>query len=121
MSKYGGLSLYGIDFGKRYYIDDEDIQFVKGYEYALIGNPDNTYGTSTDHEYFRINDDLFDRILETDNNYDIILKMIHKEPPFSSINDNSKDSRSNMRSRPEMVPSRHQLQRKRQKKNHDYS
>ena len=37
-------------------------------------------GTSTDHECFCIHDDLFDRILETDQNSDIILKVIHKEP-----------------------------------------
>ena len=45
LDNYVGLSIYDIDFGKRYYIDDEDIQFVKGYGYALIGNPDNPDGT----------------------------------------------------------------------------
>ena len=30
LAKYGGLSLYYVDFGKIYYIDDEDIHFVKG-------------------------------------------------------------------------------------------
>ena len=65
LEKYGGLSLYSIDFGKIYFIDDEYIHFVKGDEYALIGNPDYPDGTSTDHEYFCIHDDLFDRILET--------------------------------------------------------
>ena len=109
LAKYGGLSLYYIDFGKSYSIDDEDIHLVKGYEFALIGNPDDPDGNSTDHEYFFIHDDLFDRILETDQNSDIILKVIHKEPSFSSFNENSKDSRSNMMSRSEMVPSRHQL------------
>ena len=66
MEKYGGLSLYDIDFEKIYPINDEDIHFVKGDEYDLIGNPDNPYGTSTDHEYFFIHDDLFDIILETE-------------------------------------------------------
>ena len=78
MVRYGGLSLYAIDLEKIYSIDDEDIQFVKGDGNALIGNPDNPDGNSTDHEYFFIHDDLFDRILETDQNYDIILKVIHK-------------------------------------------
>ena len=41
--------------GKKYSIDDEEIKFVKGYGYALIGNPNNLYGSSTDHEYFYIN------------------------------------------------------------------
>ena len=63
MAKYTGLSIYDIDFGEIYCIDDEDIQFVKGDEYELIGNPDHRAGTSTDHEYFCIQDDLFDIIL----------------------------------------------------------
>ena len=72
MTKYGGLFLYGIDFGKRYFIDDE--------ENSLIGNPDHPDVTSTDHEYYCIHDDLVDKILETDQNSDIILKAIQKEP-----------------------------------------
>ena len=52
LARYGGLSLYDIDFGKRYSIDDEDIRFVSGYGYALIGNPYHPDGTSTDHGYF---------------------------------------------------------------------
>ena len=121
LAKYGGLSLYDIDFGKRYYIDNEYIKFVKGYRYALIGNPYHLDGTSTDQEYFCIHDDLFDRILETDQNSDIILKVIYKEPSLSSINDNSTYSISRMRIRSEMVPPCHQLQRKRQEKVDDYS
>ena len=73
MAKYGVISLYDIDFGKRYSIDDEDIHFVKGYGYSLIDNPGYPDGNSTDYEYFCICDDLFDRILETDQNSDIIL------------------------------------------------
>ena len=103
------LSLYDIYFDKRYSIDDEDIHFVKGYGYALICNPYHPYETSTDHEYFCIHDDLFDRILETDQNSDIILKAIQKEPSFSSINDNSTYSISNLRSRSEMVSPCYQL------------
>ena len=78
LEKYGRLSLYDIDFEKIYFIDDEDINFVKGCVYALIGNPDHPYGTSTYHEYFFIRDELFERILVTDQNSDIILKVIHK-------------------------------------------
>ena len=66
LAKHGGMSLYDIDFGKRYSIDGEDIHFVKSKVYALIGNPDHPDGTSTDHEYFCIHDDLFKRILEID-------------------------------------------------------
>ena len=92
LAKYGGLSLYDIDMEKWYSIDDEDIQFVKGDGYALIGNPDHPYGDSTDHEYFCIHDDFFDILLETDQNYDITLKVINKDPSFSSINVNTYNS-----------------------------
>ena len=77
LSKYGGISLYDIVFEKINPIDDEDIHFVKVDGYALIGNPDHLDGTSTDHEYFCIHNDLLDRILETDQNFDIILKVLH--------------------------------------------
>ena len=83
LAKYGGIYLYDIDMEKRYYIDDKEIHFVKGDGYALIGNPDHPDGTSTDHKYFCIYEDLFDRILETYHNSDIILKVIHKDPTFS--------------------------------------
>ena len=88
---------------KRYYIDDENIHFIKVDGYALIGNPDHLYGTSTDHEYFCIHDAFFGRILETDQNSDIIFKVICKELSFSSISDNSTYAISRMRSRPERV------------------
>ena len=78
LAKYVGLSLYDIDMEKRYSIDDKEIHFVKGDGYALIRNPYFPDGSSTDHEYFYINDDLFDRILETDQDYDITLNFIQK-------------------------------------------
>ena len=52
LAKYGGTSLYDIGFDKIYSIDNEDIHFVKGYGYALIGYPYHPYGTSTYHGYF---------------------------------------------------------------------
>ena len=45
LAKYEGLYLYYIVYEKIYSIDDEDIQFVKGYGYDLIVNPDHTYQT----------------------------------------------------------------------------
>ena len=50
----------------RYSVDDEYIHFVKGDVYDLIVNLDHPDVTSTDHEYFYIHDDLFNRNLETD-------------------------------------------------------
>ena len=66
MAKYGGLYLHDIYKEKRCSIYDKEIHFVKGYRYELIGDPDHPDGASTDHEYFCIHDDLFDKILETD-------------------------------------------------------
>ena len=83
LAKYGGLSLYDIDFEKIYSIDDKSIHFVKVDGYALIGNPYHPDETSTYHGYFFIRDDLFDRILETDQNSDIILRVIYKKPSYS--------------------------------------
>ena len=84
MEKYGGTPLYDIDIENRYTIDDEEIHFVKKYVYVLIGNPENTYVTSTDHEYFLIHDDLFDRVLETDHNsYDVVQRKT-QDVPFST-------------------------------------
>ena len=78
MGKYGRLSLFDTYIEKIYTIDYEEIRFVKKYGYALIGNTYHSYGTSTYHEYFLINNELFDRILETDQNYDVVLKVISK-------------------------------------------
>ena len=94
LAKYGGLSLYNIDMEKRYSIDDKEIHFLKGDGYALIGNPDYPDGSSTDHEYFCIHDDLFDIILEIDQDSDITLKVIHKDTSISSINVKRSNSRS---------------------------
>ena len=121
MAKYGGLYLYDIDFEKIYSTDDEEIQCLKGDGYALIGNPDHLDGTSTDHEYFFIYDDLFDRILETDQKPYIALRVIHKDVSLPSINDNSINSRSKLRSSSEIVSPHHQLQRNLWKKVNDYS
>ena len=39
LERYVGVSLYDIDIDKRYSIYVKDIIVVKGYGYALIGNP----------------------------------------------------------------------------------
>ena len=107
LANYGGLSLYDINTEKRYYIDDKEIRFVKGDWYTLIGNPDHPDGSSTDHEYFCIHDGLFDIILETDQDYDITLNVIHKETSLSSINVKRSNSRSDKYSMSEIVTPRH--------------
>ena len=64
---------------------------------------------------------MFDRILETEQDSDIILNLIHKETSLSSINVKRSNPRSEKYSMSKMVTPRHQLQRKRFKKIDDYS
>ena len=64
---------------------------------------------------------MFDRILETDQNSDILLKAINKYVPLSSINENDKYSRSKLSNRSEIVSPGRQLQWKRQKNVREYS
>ena len=73
LAKYGELYLYDIYMEERYSIDDKGIHFVKEDGYALIVSPYHPDGTSTDHEYFCIYDDSFNRILEIDQNPDITM------------------------------------------------
>ena len=121
LDKYGGLSLYDIDTEKRYSIDEKEMHFVKGEGYALIDNPDFPDGSSTDHDYFCIHEDLFDIILATDQDSDISLNLIHRETSLPSINVKISSQRSEKSSLTEIVTPRHHIQRKRRKKMHDYS
>ena len=79
MENYCGVSLYDIDIENIYTIDNEDIHFVRKYDYALIGNPENPDGTSSYHEYFLVCYAFFDRILKTDQNPDIVLIIISQD------------------------------------------
>ena len=90
--------------------------FVKGEGYALLGNPDFLDGSSTDHEFFCIHENLFGRILATEQDYDITLNLIHRETSLPSINVKRSSERSEKCSISEMVTPRHQIQRKRHKK-----
>ena len=121
LSKYGGLSLYYIDTEKRYSIDEKEMHLVKGEIYALIGNPDFTDGSSTDHEYFCIHEDLFDRILATEQDSDITLNLFHRDTSLPYINVKRSSQRSYKCSMSEMVTPHHQIQRERRKKKNDYS
>ena len=107
LAKYGGLSLYYIDTEKRYYIGEKEMNFVMGEGYVLIGNPDFPDGSSTDHEYFCIDEDLFDRILATEQDSDITLNLINRETSLSSINIKISNSISEKYSMSEMVTPRH--------------
>ena len=74
------------------------MHFVKGEGYALIGNPDFPDGSLTDHEYFCIHEDLFDRILATEKDSDITLNLIHRETSLTSINFKRSNQRTSSKS-----------------------
>ena len=65
LGKYGSLALYDVDLEKRFIIDHEQLQFDKTDGWTWIGLPEEEDGAFSDHEYFCIHDDLFDRIKST--------------------------------------------------------
>ena len=64
-SKSRSLDLYDEDLEKRFIIDHEQLEFDKTDGWTLIGIPENEYGSLSDHDYFCIHDDLFDRTKST--------------------------------------------------------
>ena len=62
LAKYGSLAPYDEDLEKIFIIDHEQLQFDKTDGWTLIGIPEKEDGTLSDHEYFCIHADLFDRI-----------------------------------------------------------
>ena len=80
LEKYVGLDMYDEDMEKRFIIDHEKIQFDKNYGLSLIVIPEKPDVYLLDHEYFCINNDIFDRIQSTCQDNNIILKCIYNEP-----------------------------------------
>ena len=72
LEKYGSLDLYDEDLEKIFIIDHEKLQFDKTDGWNLIGIPEKEYGTLSDHDYFCIHDDLFDRIESTHQDINIL-------------------------------------------------
>ena len=62
ISKYGSLDLYDEDPKKIFIIDHEQLKFDKNDGWNLIGITEKEDVTLSDHEYFCIHDDLFNRI-----------------------------------------------------------
>ena len=65
LAKCGSLALYNEDLEKRFIIDHEQLEFDKTDGWTLIVIPEKEDGSLSDHEYFCINDDPFDRIKST--------------------------------------------------------
>ena len=64
---------------------------------------------------------MIDRILATDQDTDISVNIIHRETSLPLINFKRSSQKSERGSMSETVTPRHQIQRKRRKKMHDYS
>ena len=71
LEKYGSLALYDEYLEKRFIIDHERLEFDKTYGWNLIGIPEKEDGSVSDHEYFCIHDDIFDRIKSTHHDQNI--------------------------------------------------
>ena len=65
---------------KIFIIDHEQLEFNKNSGGTLIGIPEKPDGTLSDHEYFCIHDDIFDRIQSTRQDRNILWRFISNEP-----------------------------------------
>ena len=80
LKKCGSLDLYDEDLDKRFIIGHKQLQFDKNSGWTLIEIPDKPDGTFSDHEYFCIHDDLFDRIQSTSQDRNIMWEFISNKP-----------------------------------------
>ena len=76
LAKYGILALYYEDMEKIFIIYHKKLQFDTNAGCTLIGIPEKPDGTLSDHEYFFINDDLFDIIKLTHQDRNIMWRFI---------------------------------------------
>ena len=76
LAKYGSMDLYDEYMEKRFIIDHEQLKFDKNARWTLIGILEKPDGHFSDHEYFCINDDLFDIIQSTHQDRNIMWKFI---------------------------------------------
>ena len=80
IAKYFSLALYDEDLKKRFIIDHELLQFDKNDGWTLIEISEKPDWTFSDHEYYCIHDDIFDRIQSANQDRNIIYKFIPNEP-----------------------------------------
>ena len=76
LAKYGSLDLYDEYLEKIFIIDHGQLKFDKNSGWNLIGIPKKTDGTLSDHEYFFIHYDIFDRIQSNHKDRNIMWKFI---------------------------------------------
>ena len=58
LANFGSLDIYNMDVMRRYTIDNEDTNFFKKKDWALVGITDENDGNSTDHGYLTIHKDF---------------------------------------------------------------
>ena len=79
LEKYGSMALYDEDTKKIFINDHKILEFNKTDGWNLIVIPEKEDGTLSDHEYFCIHDDLFDRIQSTHQDRNIMWNFISNE------------------------------------------
>ena len=119
LEKYGSLALYDEDLEKIFIIDHEQLQFDKNAGWTLIGIPEKEDGTLSDHEYFCIHDDIFDRIQSTHQDRNIMWRFISNEPNENGYQSEATeihdDNIQNKKRSVTIKSTKHTDQRKRQK------
>ena len=85
----------------------------------MIGLPEEEYGTFSDHEYFCIHDDLFDRIKSTHQDQIFLWKFsfneLNEDEYQSEATETHNDKIQNKKRTATKYSTKHTLQRKRQK------
>ena len=111
--------IYIINIWRKHYHWPWTITIWYNDRWDLIGIPDKPDGTLSDHEYFCIHDDLFDRIQSTNRDRNIMWKFISNEPDEneskSEATETHDTSIQNMKRSITKKSTKHTLQRKRQK------
>ena len=119
LAKYGSLDLYDEDLEKSFIIYYEQLEFDITDGWTLIGITDKEDGTLSDHEYFCIHDDLFDRIKSTHQDQNFLWKFSYNEitedESQSEAIETQNDKIQNKKRSATKYSKKHTLQRKRQK------
>ena len=82
IAKYGSMVLYDIDLEIIFIIDHEKLQFDKNTGLKFIVNPEEPDASLLDHEYFFVQDYLFDRTQSTHKDKTFIFKFISDNISF---------------------------------------
>ena len=116
LATYGSPDLYDEDLEKRFIIVHKQLESDKNTGWTLIGIPEKPDGNFSDHEYFCIHDDLFDRVQSTHQDRNIMWKFISNEPNENESHSEATEIHSDRiqnKNRSNIQKKKHTLQRKR--------